>query len=507
MAYYNTALFPGNLGIGKWDKAILNHFAKSVSTRWSRRYFFPTYLYYGGCIMKITKFLTLFIVILTMVCVQIQAQVPDNGAVFEEPNLPQCPQGYVLVADFGGFEASDLLRRDIEPKSRTHPFSLECPADLVAIGWTREGHPENPDCNLTGGTGSECTQSQNFENYTIALDGDVFGLYTDFVGLIENAYFPAGPWATTGGVGDHNMTFAHTLEGTGPQSVHYYIRLCADCVEPNFTVTKDCLSEPFPTDGQSVTFKIIITNTGDVALDFTTDEVNVGPFSLAPQEMFMKEISILVDPCETEVFNSIIVTAELPEAYQPADSIIKEANDTCVVQEGATRTQGFWQTHADYAAHVFDEHLGGYIDLGWTDINDTNELMAIFWAQNAFNSDGSRRNKLCQTTIICAQQALAAILNSGLDNGEPLPKTLQEIADTLGGTDVNAIQDLHYELAAYNEGGDGVAIIDNDGTLVAPADPKLAKQWAAAAPGTGDCEVEPPKPLKNQIQTLKGKGK
>src|SRR3989339_1147050 len=134
-----------------------------------------------GGVMKSTKFFTFLTIFLAVACWQVSAQPDDGGAIFEEPNLPQCPQGYVWVADFGGFNTSGALRRDIEPKSRIHPFSLQCPANLAALGWSREGHPENSNCTLTGGTASECLQFQDFENYTIALNGIVFGMYADYV--------------------------------------------------------------------------------------------------------------------------------------------------------------------------------------------------------------------------------------------------------------------------------------------------------------------------------------
>ena len=43
-------------------------------------------------------------------------------------------------------------------------------------------------------------------------------------------------------------------------------------------------------------------------------------------------------------------------------------------QQFATRTQGFWNTHGSdnlqyggYTCHVFTDHLGSFINLGWDD--------------------------------------------------------------------------------------------------------------------------------------------
>ena len=41
-----------------------------------------------------------------------------------------------------------------------------------------------------------------------------------------------------------------------------------------------------------------------------------------------------------------------------------------------------------------------------------------------------------------------------------MPATIEEIRDTLGGTDIGEIKALASELAEYNESGDDVAIID-----------------------------------------------
>lgn len=76
-----------------------------------------------------------------------------------------------------------------------------------------------------------------------------------------------------------------------------------------------------------------------------------------------------------------------------------------------------------------------------------------------------------------SHQALAVILNTGLDNGAPLlgGLTLVDIATILGGTDIDAINDLHNILDNYNNSYDGTEIEDLDGYPIEPADPKAAK--------------------------------
>jgi hypothetical protein len=62
--------------------------------------------------------------------------------------------------------------------------------------------------------------------------------------------------------------------------------------------------------------------------------------------------------------------------------------------------------------------------------------------------------------MIAGQQALAAILNSSMPGGAPLPAgcDLTTIANTLAGTDINAIKTLGSVLGAYNQSGDTFAL-------------------------------------------------
>jgi hypothetical protein len=141
----------------------------------------------------------------------------------------------------------------------------------------------------------------------------------------------------------------------------------------------------------------------------------------------------------------------------------------------ATRTPGFWKTHVEYAEHIFNVHCGGLIDLGWVVVDSNEDIFGVFWAHKSRNTNGSRRSELCRARIHASFHALAAILNSCLDNGAPLPRTPTEIATILGGTNRSAIIALAGQLGAYNESGDEVTIIDNDGFVIGNADPAAAK--------------------------------
>lgn len=156
----------------------------------------------------------------------------------------------------------------------------------------------------------------------------------------------------------------------------------------------------------------------------------------------------------------------------------EQAEVTVEVTGDATRTPGFWQTHYDYTKHVFNEHLGGTINLGWKTLDSEGDVFGMLWANNAHESDGSRRDKLCQARVTVSFQAVAAILNSGLDNGAPLPVSLADIAAILAGTDIKAIRALGETLDAYNNSGVDVYIVDDCPYPVLPADPDAAKEAA-----------------------------
>jgi len=134
----------------------------------------------------------------------------------------------------------------------------------------------------------------------------------------------------------------------------------------------------------------------------------------------------------------------------------------------ATRTPGYWRTHLDYTKHVFEDYLSENIDLGWRYIDNIPDLMGIFWSVPGHNSDIWKktenwdRDPLCQARFKTSWQALAAVLNSALPNGAPLPVLLEDIQSTLCSTDNETIHDLGELLNEYNESFDDNPIDDCD---------------------------------------------
>lgn len=128
----------------------------------------------------------------------------------------------------------------------------------------------------------------------------------------------------------------------------------------------------------------------------------------------------------------------------------------------ATRTWGWWKTHFDYASIVFTEYLGGEIDIGCWDITSMEEVTGIFWCSQTKEANGDHRDALCKLRIKTAKKTVAAILNSSLPNGPPLPVTMSYIWDIFCNTDIDDLQDLHDLLNSYNEYYDGETIFECD---------------------------------------------
>lgn len=265
-------------------------------------------------------------------------------------------------------------------------------------------------------------------------------------------------------------------------------------IHPAGEISKTCLTNPVPI-GASANFRINVANVGDVPLITHLTDPTTGldtTFSLGVNPTppcsdlvndpangcYMTEIGIIATG--TTVFNSAHVDNTLPPQYGIVGIVYSnDASAECTVtQGGATRTQGFWATHCDYTQHVFNVHLSGTMNIGWKVLDGSDDVFGIFWANNAKNSNGTKRSQLCAAKETTANQVVAAILNSALSNGAPLPVPLATIQAIMSGTNITAIRNLGTTLDTYNQSGDTQAIVDNDGTLIKPADPKCAKALA-----------------------------
>lgn len=299
-----------------------------------------------------------------------------------------------------------------------------------------------------------------------------------------------------------------------------------DLVHPGYTVAKSCVSEPVPA-GAAANFSIKIANTGDTELLLDIQDLALNP----PVDLSDVALGKVTGSCAeadfdnnaadgcyliegsmiatgTEVDNTVSVHATLAEKYGLPNEIDKTADASCKVEQGgAARTLGFWKTHGGlegYTCHVFDsgDHLNGSASLGWKTLTSCEDVLGVFWANAAKNTDGSKRSQLCQATELASVQLMAAILNTGLDNGKAVPIDPKSGKDIITAEQdalracydapaLNTVCDrtnilrLKTLLDTYNNSGHDTAIIDLDGTAIAPADPKDSHQ--DANPAIVDC--------------------
>ena len=315
-------------------------------------------------------------------------------------------------------------------------------------------------------------------------------------------------WEETYTDGPHDMDLTNTataealgIDGdpVGPVEDEACIEVIDPCIAIEKTVDFDGDGifsdvETGPYDG-TATWKIVVWNCGDSDLfDVMVEDTNGmmwGPFDLAVGESWEEvydEANIVADKTNTATAEALDV---LGNPVGPVE------DDAAVIVEmvgDATRTIGFWKTHCDYTDHVFVVHLGGTMDLGWKTLTDTSEVFGILWSNPARDSEGQRRSPLCQAKILLSQQLVAAILNTGLDNGAPVPadpmhpgmNIIESAQAALAACDDRAemlrIKDL---LDMYNNSGTEVEIEDADGFPVGSADPRCAKDWADLT--AGDC--------------------
>lgn len=296
---------------------------------------------------------------------------------------------------------------------------------------------------------------------------------------------------------------------------------------PNFSVSKSCLTQPV-LEGQSANFRIQVKNTSvnggkvDLLVDVTdallglndVDQLLGTTSNTCPSEGTpgngCYEVEVGIVATGSSVNNTVNVHATIPENLGDFSNVIadKTAQASCTVtpRGGATRTLGFWKSHGSdgdrfdpplpakgYTCHVAESHGGFPISLGWKTMLNCEDIFGVFWSSPSKTSTGANRPQLCKTKQHASWQLLAAILNSRLTNGASVPidpvtglNLITALQTALTTNDAKEITRLAAKLDAYNNSGDGVAIIDADGTLIPPADPNGTRFIADYT--AGDCQ-------------------
>ncbi len=177
-----------------------------------------------------------------------------------------------------------------------------------------------------------------------------------------------------------------------------------DLVEPNFTVTKTCVTEPVV--GNTATFHIRIENTGDVNLVIDTNEPELpGPVDLVVGQVIELDVNRPVDPNASEVCNEIEVTATLPEDINLPNTITKKSPACCTVPGLQGCTPGFWKNHTDcWDCYSTGATLESVFDVPNSLGLDNRTLLQALAFKGGNNTVGAAR--------ILLRAAVSALLNS-----------------------------------------------------------------------------------------------
>lgn len=283
-----------------------------------------------------------------------------------------------------------------------------------------------------------------------------------------------------------------------------------DVAHPDLLVTSQCIGGSV-TVGDTAIFDGSVTNTGDVTLAgiTVTDPQAVGA-SVSGQPVTFPFVIPSLAPGTSVVFENITVVASsgniiggqlrnvLSATAVFGPSVIeRSALGGCDASggtvDGAVRGPGFWMTHPEFTTHVFRDALASRIDLGWRVLTTPAEVMGMYWANGARNTDGTRRSPVCQAQVQGSFHLTTAILNSGLTNAAPPaidPVTgldaISAMRAALLAGDIQAIRGLQGLLEGQANGpASGVSIVDDAGARPGAADPTGARDLAD--PAIADC--------------------
>jgi hypothetical protein len=171
---------------------------------------------------------------------------------------------------------------------------------------------------------------------------------------------------------------------------------------------------------------------------------------------------------------------------------------------GATRTWGFWKTHLALVQWMYGQGIWSSIDMGtWNNytggnqthiINSVCRYMGLMWSDQSKDYNGRARYAIDVLRIHLAHQALAAIMNSLMPGGAPLPGglTLASIAAILSSNDSAAMNMTASMLDTYNGSGEGVPLDPSLQAHQGNANPTGARN--AATPACYRYWDTPPKP-------------
>jgi uncharacterized repeat protein (TIGR01451 family) len=128
-----------------------------------------------------------------------------------------------------------------------------------------------------------------------------------------------------------------------------------------------------------------------------------------------------------------------------------------------TRTQGFWATHTAYTERVFDQTLGGTLDVGSGShvrtIDTYGKLFGAWYSSIPYKTDGHKRTQVDSARMALLQQLVTAELNCAAFGCNATTQGLIASANlAYAGNSKGAMATSTAALDAYNNGGDSLAL-------------------------------------------------
>jgi hypothetical protein len=226
-------------------------------------------------------------------------------------------------------------------------------------------------------------------------------------------------------------------------------------IHPSFTVEKVCVDDPLQSGATEAWYTVTITNTGDVALDISTDDGDIGSFPLADGDAHVQNVSEPVPAGVGEVCNKIVVTATIPPEFCDLQNVYVDSAEACCEVAGEHGcTPGYWKNQTECwecyttstpLCDVFTFPAGVLYDFFCTDGFTLHKALKFGGGEGVV---GKARNLM--------RHGVAALLNacdSDVSYGMNPAGVITMVNDALATEDEDEITLVKNQLAAWNERG------------------------------------------------------
>ncbi len=222
------------------------------------------------------------------------------------------PTGFPNVIDASASHDVNLFQPSITlDKTVGNPYSKAGDTIDYTITLTNTSSTDAPALNCT------VTDAVVGVNDTVTLaSGEQLAVSVGYVVQVGDA----DPYVNTASATCSPDGFPNVIDTSASATV--------DLLHPSFTISKDCTNSPVPQEGPA-TWDVVISNTGDVQLDFTADD-GIGTFSLAGGTSQTFPVSQPGDYSgQTSISNTVTASWVLPAEFGLDNTDTKSASATC----------------------------------------------------------------------------------------------------------------------------------------------------------------------------------